>query len=91
MPSVQVKGEMLTEYFSESTVKDSIGNVVRLTEKSLSYDERAGLHSVHIDFTEDVHTLAQWSSISYRLRNGFLVCLIIMKTSLNQSVYSAAL
>ena len=60
MLSVQIKGEMLTEYVSESTAKDSIGDVIRLTEKSLSNDKRAGLYSVHIDFTEDVHTLAQW-------------------------------
>lgn len=59
MASAQVKGEVLTEYIPESTVKDSIGNVDRLTEKSLRSGKRAGLQTVHIDFPEDVHGLAQ--------------------------------
>lgn len=62
MSSVQVRGEVLTEYFSELMVEDSIDNVVTLTEKSLSNDKRQktkGLYSAHIDFTEDVHIPAQ--------------------------------
>ena len=60
IPSAQIKGDVLTEYVSKSTAKDSIGDVIRLTEKSLSNDKIAGLYSVYIDFTEDVHTLAKW-------------------------------
>lgn len=59
MPSVRVKGEMLTEHITESTVEDGIGHVGRLAEKSLSDDRRAGLHTAPIDFPEDVHGLAQ--------------------------------
>ena len=51
---------MLTEYVSKSTAKDSIGDVIRLTEKSFSNDKIAGLYLVYINFTEDVHTLAKW-------------------------------
>ena len=69
MPSVQIKGEVLTEYVSKSTAKDSIGDVIRLTEKSLSDDKIVGLYSVYINFTEDVHTLAKWYYICCGLRN----------------------
>lgn len=44
MFSVQVKEDVLTEYISESTVNDSIGNIIRLTEKSLSNDNRGRLY-----------------------------------------------
>lgn len=59
MPSVRVKGEMLTAYITVSTVEDGLGHVGRLTAKSLSNDKRAGLHTAPIDFPGDGYGLAQ--------------------------------
>lgn len=79
LPSVQAGGEVLTGYISQSTVKDSIGNVVRLTEKSLSNDRRAGLFSLYWLYWRCTHTCSlvlnklqtlEWiSGLSYNHRN----------------------
>lgn len=86
MPSVQVKGEMFAEYISKLTMNNRIRNVIRL-RNVLAATIKARLYSLYIDFTEDVLTSSQW----FQAGNRFLVCLIIIKTSSSQSVYSATL